>query len=96
MQTVILDKSRHDRGRFDCGIEALNNYLKVMAGQQAKRENARKKLLHASDTLGFPLVIVDAKEGAKAFYERYGFTGFRDTENKLFISIVDIRESQRS
>lgn len=165
MQTVVLDKTKHDRNRFNCGIEALNNYLRVMAGQQAKKDNARtfvledktnecyivgfytltmisidlkalppalqkkhqasttggliarlavdsrykgqgwgewllidalKKLLNASDTLGFPLVIVDAKEGAKAFYERYGFTAFCDMESKLFISIADIRASQLS
>lgn len=162
MQTVLLDKTKHDRNRFDCGIEALNNYLKVMASQQSKKDNTRtfvledindstqiigfytltltpidlealpnalrrkhqstssggliarlavdhhykgqgfgewllidalKKLLQASDTVAFPIVIVDAKEGAKQFYEKYGFTAFRDTESKLFITIADIRAS---
>lgn len=37
MNTVLLDKAKHDRNRFNCGIEALNNYLKVMASQQAKK-----------------------------------------------------------
>lgn len=41
MITVQLDKNKHDRNYFDCGVEALNNYLKVMANQQAKKDNTR-------------------------------------------------------
>ncbi|CCE23443.1 putative acetyltransferase [Methylotuvimicrobium alcaliphilum 20Z] len=162
MRTVLLNKARHDRNRFNCGVEPLNNYLKVMASQQAKKDSTRtfiledeaseskivgfytltmtpvdlkalpsqlqkkhpssisggliarlavderykgkgygewllldalKKLLQASDSVGFPIVIVDAKDGAKHFYEKYGFTTFRDAENKLFITIADIRSS---
>lgn len=162
MNTVVLDKDKHNRNRFNCGIEALNNYLKVMAGQQAKKDNSRtfvleddmdnshivgfytltmtpielqalpeklqkkhqsstsggliarlavdlrytgkgvgewllidalQKLLAASDSVAFPVVIVDAKDGAKHFYERYGFRAFQDTQNKLFITIADIRAS---
>ncbi|UJF17241.1 GNAT family N-acetyltransferase [Vibrio sp. SS-MA-C1-2] len=162
MNTVLLNKVKHDRTRFNCGIEALNNYLKVMASQQAKKDNTRtfvlediyddshiigfytltmtpidlnalperlqkkhqpstsggliarlaiddrykgkgfgewllidalKKLLAASDSVAFPIVIVDAKDGAKQFYERYGFQAFQDAENKLFITIADLRAS---
>ncbi|MDN3679290.1 GNAT family N-acetyltransferase [Vibrio tapetis subsp. quintayensis] len=160
MNTVLLEKAKHDRSRFNSGIEALNNYLKVMASQQAKKDNTRtfvleddndsthvigfytltmtpidlkalsdklqkkhqsstsggliarlavderykgkgfgewllidalRKLLAASDSVAFPVVIVDAKDGAKDFYERYGFQAFQDTENKLFITISDVR-----
>ncbi|RVU32951.1 GNAT family N-acetyltransferase [Neptunomonas marina] len=162
INTVLIDKDKHDRNRFNCGIEALNNYLKVMASQQAKKDNTRtfvleddnnsayiigfytltmtpidltalpdklqkkhqsstsggliarlavderykgkgfgewllidalRKLLAASDSVAFPVVIVDAKDGAKRFYERYGFQAFQDVENKLFITIADIRAS---
>lgn len=162
MNTVLLDKETHDRNRFNCGTESLNNYLRVMASQQAKKDNTRtffleddndnrhiigfytltmtpidlkalpeklqkkyqsstsggliarlavddrykgkgfgewllidalQKLLAASDSVAFPLVIVDAKDGAKHFYERYGFRAFQDAENKLFITIADIRVS---
>ncbi len=162
MNTVLLDKAKHDRNRFNCGIETLNNYLKLMASQQAKKDNTRtfileadndnsqiigfytltmtpidlkalpdklqkryqsstsggliarlavderykrkgfgewllidalKKLLAASDSVAFPVVIVDAKDGAKHFYERYGFQAFQYAENKLFITISDIRAS---
>jgi len=162
MNTVLLDKASHNRTRFNCGIETLNNYLKVMASQQAKKDNTRtfileddndssliigfytltmtpinlemlpdklkqkhhsstsggliarlavderykgkgfgewllidalRKLLAASDSVAFPVVIVDAKDGAKFFYERYGFQAFQEAENKLFITISDIRAS---
>ena len=162
MDCALLDKSKHDRSRFNCGIGSLNNYLKMMASQQAKKDNSRtfvledesnesyiigfytltmvqvdlkalptklqkkhqsstsggliarlavderykgqgfgewllidalRKLLAASDSIGFPMVIVDAKDGAKCFYQKYGFTAFLDAENKLFITIADIRAS---
>jgi len=162
MNTVLLDKAKHDRNRFNCGVEALNNYFKVMASQQAKKDNSRtfvledkedkahvigfytltmtpidlaalpdklqkkhessssggliarlavderykgkgygewllidalRKLLAASNSVAFPVVIVDSKDGAKHFYERYGFQTFQDTENKLFITVADIRAS---
>ena len=160
MQTVLLDKVRHNRQRFDCGVEPLNNYFRLMAGQQARKDNARtfvlvdgdqpesimgfytltmttldlsalpvhlqkkhqsaasagliarlavdkryqgrglgewllvdalKKLLQASDMVGFPVVVVDAKDGAKPFYEKYGFMAFVDAGQKLFMTVADIR-----
>lgn len=162
MNTVILDKAKHDRNRFNCGIEALDNYLKVIASQQAKKDNSRTfvleddndkshiigfytltmtpidlralptklqkkhqsstsggliarlavderykrkgfgewllidaltKLLAASDSVAFPVVIVDAKDGAKQFYQRYGFQAFHHAYNKLFITVADVRAS---
>jgi len=162
MITVQLDKSIRDRASFDCGSESLNNFLKVMANQQASKDNSRtfvltdtdspkklmgfytltmtridmstlpdrlrrkhqastaagliarlavdtkyqgnglgewllvdalKRLLIASDSVGFPLVIVDSNEDAIGFYEQYGFTSFHDLENKLFLTIADIRVS---
>ena len=160
MQTVLLDKAKHDRNRFNCGVDALNNYLKAMASQQAKKDNTRtfvledesdsslvigfytltmtpidlkalpeklqkkhqsstsggliarlavddrykgkgfgewllidalRKLLAASDSVAFPVVIVDGKDGAKQFYERFGFQEFQDSESKLFVTISDLR-----
>ena len=165
MLSVALDKNRHDRKNFDCGVAALNNYLKLTANQQSSKDNSRtyvleesenskqiigfytltmmsvdlsslpsalqkkhknnnsvaliarlavdkcyakkglgswllvdalKKLLSASDSVGFPLVVVDAKDGIATFYEKFGFTAFKDERNKLFISIADIRASFKS
>ncbi len=162
MTTVQLDKDKHDRNRFNCGVETLNNYLKLMANQLSKKDNTRtfvledetipariigyytltmtqidldilpkklqkkhqnagvggliarlavdkrykkkgygewllvdalKKLLLASETVAFPLIIVDAKDGAVEFYEKFGFMAFQDTPQKLFITIADIRAS---
>jgi GNAT superfamily N-acetyltransferase len=160
--SVPLDKKKHDRNRFDCGVEALNNYLRVMANQQSGKDNTRtfvledearpefiigyytltmtminldalpvklqqrhqnaeaggliarlavdtryakrgfgewllidalRKLLAASELVAFPLIIVDAKEGAIAFYEKFGFTAFLDQPNKLFITLANVRTS---
>lgn len=164
MQSTPLDKKRHKRHRFDCGIEALNNYLKVMANQQSTRDNSRtyvlespedpariigfytltmisvdlgtlppnlqkkhrnhdtaaliarlavdkqyagkgfgtwllidalKKLLAASETVAFPLIIVDAKEGVSDFYERFGFRSFANESSRLYMSIADVRASSK-
>jgi len=45
MLTIPLDKKKHDRQRFDCGVDPLNNYLKVMANQQAAKNNTRTFIL---------------------------------------------------
>lgn len=45
MMTVKLDKATHDRQHFDCGVESLNNYLKVMANQQSQKDNTRTFVL---------------------------------------------------
>ena len=55
--------------------------------------DALKKLLAASKSVVFPLIIVDANDGVVGFYEKFGFTAFFDTTNKLFISIADVRAS---
>jgi len=162
MTTTSLDKNKHDRRRFDCGVQALNNYLKMMANQQSNRDNTRtfvleddtnpkyiigyytltmipvdltalplhlqkehqnansagliarlavdkrykgegfgewmlvdalKKLLSASDSVAFPLIVVDAKYGASDFYKKFGFVPFLDKENKLFITVGSVRKS---
>jgi len=162
MNAVKLDKNKHDRKRFDCGVEALNRYLQQMAKQQAARDNTRTyvledvrqpetiigyytltltsldlsalplklqkqhhntqsagliarlavdkrctgqgygewllidalyKLLLASDTVGFPIIMVDAKEGVSQFYKNMGFTAFKDAPNKLFMTVADVRFS---
>jgi predicted GNAT family N-acyltransferase len=162
MITVPLDKKRHNRKRFDCGVKVLNNYLQMMANQQSSRDNTRtfvledvedskyivgyytltmiamdltalpsdiqkkhpnsnsaaliarlavdkrykkngfgefllvdslKKLLDASNLVAFPLIVVDAKDGASDFYKRFGFISFFDADNKLFITVDSVRKS---
>jgi GNAT superfamily N-acetyltransferase len=160
--SVPLDKVSHNRNRFDCGVNALNNYLKVMANQQSARDNSRtylledinqpsyivgfytltvtpvdlsalpekflkrhqnaraggliarlavdkrysgkgygewllidalNKLLSASEAVGFPVIIVDARDGAAQFYEKFGFAAFEDSPNKLFITVATVRKN---
>jgi len=162
MTTVPLDKKRHNRKYFDCGIKALNNYLQMMANQQSNRDNTRTfileddadskiiigyytlsmipidltslpaslqkkhknsnsagliarlavdkryknkgfgewllvdaliKLLNASDSVAFPLIFVDAKDGASDFYKKFGFVSFVDENKKLFITVNSVRKS---
>ena len=162
MISVPLDKKRHDRKSFDCGVKALNNYLQMMANQQSNRDNTRTfvledtedstiiigyytltmiaidlsslplslqkkhqnsnsagliarlavdkrykgrgfgewllvdallKLLNASDLVGFPLIVVDSKDGASAFYHKFGFINFIDEKSKLFITVDSVRKS---
>ena len=162
MRTLPLNKSEHDRKRFDCDNEALNNYLQLMASQQSKRDHTRtfviedeknssyimgyysltmiainldslpsslqkkhqniqsagliarlavdkryqkkgygefllvdalQRLLLASESVAFPLIVVDAKEGALEFYTKFGFQEFLDEEDRLFITVDNVRKS---
>lgn len=96
MQSVLLDKGKHDRNRSNCGIDAHLAVDERYTGQgfgEWLLIDALRKLLMTSDSVAFPFVIVDAKDGAKHFYERYGFQAFQDAENKLFITIAYIRAS---
>jgi len=58
--------------------------------------DALKKLLKASEIVGFSYIIVDAKDGAEEFYKKFGFTEFIDEENKLFITVKKVRNSLKS
>jgi len=55
--------------------------------------DALRKLLIASDSVAFPLVVVDSKDGVVEFYKKFGFQCFVDMENKLYMTIADIRKS---
>ena len=49
MQTVPLDKKRHNRKDFDCEVEALNEYLYSMANQHSLKDNTRTYVLENSE-----------------------------------------------
>lgn len=55
MKTVPLNTKIHNRKLFDCGVDALNNYLQLMANQQDKRDNTRTFVLE--DTNNKQLII---------------------------------------
>lgn len=41
--------SDHDRGSFDCGVEALDRYIRMQAGQDSRRSVARVFVAIGSD-----------------------------------------------
>jgi N-acetylglutamate synthase-like GNAT family acetyltransferase len=55
MHSEKLDKKKHNRKTFDCGVEALNNYLKLMANQHATKDNSRTYVIvdEESNIIGF-------------------------------------------
>jgi predicted N-acetyltransferase YhbS len=55
--------------------------------------DALHRLLEASESVGFPWVVVDAKDGVADFYNRFGFQSFEDTPKKLFMTMEDIRKN---
>lgn len=159
----LFDKKRHDRTKFDCGNQELNNYLKKYLAQNVKKSlikayiaeeqetgrvlgyytlsassishndiehpdikklprypipailigrlaadistqknkmrigsklliNALKKCAAVSEELGVLFVIVDAKEGARGFYQHYGFKSLKKDSSQLFLKISDIKK----
>ena len=44
-----FDKARHDRDSFDCGVRALNDYLKTKLGQHSKKSLTRGYVLASHD-----------------------------------------------
>ncbi len=90
MNTVLLDKFKHDRNRFNCGIEALNNYLKVMASQQAKKDNTRTFVLEDDNNsayiIGFytlTMTPIDLKALPETSYKRS--TNLQPLEGSLLV-----------
>ena len=45
MQIATLDKKKHDRSKFDCGDNSLNNYLKNTSGQHDEKHLSRTFVL---------------------------------------------------
>ena len=45
MKIILLDKQLHNRQRFDCQNQILNQYLSQIASQQAQKDNARTYVL---------------------------------------------------
>lgn len=48
MRILPLDKTVHNRSKFDCGEPALNNYLKQVSGQHDKKDLSRTYVLISS------------------------------------------------
>ena len=64
-----------------------------MATDRCSIATSLRKLLIANDSLVFPVAIVDAKDGAKHLYERYGLQAFQDVLSTIKCSIKRIISS---
>ena len=49
LQLQLLDKNRHDRGAFDCGVSAVNDFLRNSARQQMENRVNRTWVLTDAD-----------------------------------------------
>lgn len=49
LETVQLDKKQHDRNNFDCGVEALNEYLAKYASSSDQRSLTKTFVLVDSE-----------------------------------------------
>lgn len=60
-------------------------------GKELLRD-ALLRTLNAAEIAGLRAVVVDAKdEGARAFYQRYGFEPFKDNPMRLSLILKDVR-----
>ncbi len=55
--------------------------------------DAQDRVLLASESIGFRMIVVDAKDGVVEFYLRYDFVRFPDDSNRLFLPIATLRAS---
>ncbi|MGX3067383.1 GNAT family N-acetyltransferase [Ursidibacter arcticus] len=49
--------------------------------------DALKNLYQASQIIGFPIIVVDAKDGVIDFYQKYGFIPIQQNANRLYLMV---------
>lgn len=57
---------------------------------------ALEKLITANDILGIPVIVVDAKDGAAAFYETLGFRFLEEGGSRLFITMETVLKGKNN
>lgn len=77
MIIVPLDSRSHNRSAFDCGVEALNNFLQTQANQDARRGVSRTYVLVRnradSEILGFYTILLKKEPGY--YFPEYAVDG---------------------
>ena len=53
--------------------------------------DAQGRVLRASESVGFRMITVDAKDDAVEFYLQYDFARFPKNPNRLFLPIATLR-----
>ena len=74
---------------------AGNKELKGCGTGKWLLKQAFLKIIQVADVTGLYLIIVDAKESSKTFYEHYGFYKFADKELSYFILIDTVRKAMQ-
>ena len=101
LNLASLPKSLQNRHKFNNSAALIarlavdKNYQKQGYGETLLIDTL-VRLLNASKMVAFPVVVVDAKDGAKEFYKQYGFIEFNDITNRMFITINSIKKSFNS
>lgn len=54
---------------------------------------AFERIVNVAEITGVYLIIVDAKESSKGFYEHYGFTKFNDKDLSYFLTVDTVRKA---
>lgn len=69
-----FDPSRHDRGRFDCGVPVLNHYLRTGLGQHSRKNVTRGYVLAtATGTIAGFFTLSSGSLSVNAIPAGYGF-----------------------
>ena len=83
-----FDPARHDRAGFDCGVDRLNNYLKLGARRQQRDDMSR---VHVVVEDGW-----EAFERRKEWCESFGFTTFASDRARMFMVMKQVRAVVRA
>lgn len=54
--------------------------------------DAFHRLYQASQLIGFPIIVVDTKDGKENFYKQYGFIQLSENRNRWYILIDSIKK----
>ena len=49
--------------------------------------DALRNIYQASQIIGFPIIVVDAKEGVADFYQKYGFMPIQQSPTRLYLMV---------
>ena len=74
-------QKHHDRSVFSCGTEALDHYLRQLAGQDVRRNIASVLSLFG---------MTNPAAEAIGFYLKFGFMRCQDNDSYLYSSRKDI------
>ena len=67
-------------------------FKKQKVGSYLLRQ-ALEKLMQANEIIGIPIVVIDAKDGAAAFYQQFGFQYLDDEQRRMFITMSAIQKA---